>query len=191
MPRLRPLLVLVLACAITAGCVQTPTKEGRQVPLEQLTSWRAKGKLGVITAGKASAVNFDWQNDDDIFEIRLYGLLGLGNATLTRDRNGIELVTREERARASSADELLLKTLGWHLPVQELVYWIKGMPSPQSPVVGNKINDTGSISYLEQQGWRITYPSYHEHYATALPKKIIARRQGVKLTIAIKSWQYR
>ena len=40
----------------------------------------------------------------------------------------------------------------------------------------------------EQAGWSITYESYHSTSPYALPRKIVLRRDNVRLTFIIHNW---
>jgi len=189
MVRVRNLLTLIATVAFISGCVSSH-KIDQSVPQQAPHKWRAKGKLGVVTPQRSGAVNFDWEHSNEDFEIRLYGVLGIGNARLTRNTQGVQLITKGQVIHATSSEDLMVKTLGWSLPVTELVHWIKGMPSPTSVVENKEIDNAGKIRYLEQQGWQISYTSYHGNRANTMPRKIIAQREGLRLTIAIKSWHY-
>lgn len=49
--------------------------------------------------------------------------------------------------------------LGWHLPISNLYYWIRGLPNPNTKSI--KIYDQNHLLvYLKQQGWEIHYAKY-------------------------------
>lgn len=157
-----------------------------------LHSWEAEGKLGVRSANTAKAVNFHWQHSPEQLDIRLHGALGLGSVYLKRDANGIfTLKSKDGTEQADSAEDLLYATLGWSIPVTALEYWIKGLPSPAAPVTSQTYDSQGNLTQLQQQGWKLLY-SKHTHFGSlSLPQKIIASRDGLRLTIAINTWRFK
>ncbi len=97
-----------------------------------------------------------------------------------KNRNGIRT--------ADSAESLLSDVLGWTAPVNELTYWIKGLSSPKSEIGSEQRSNEGDLEQLHQQGWEIHFVKYHQLEGLKLPKKIIAKRNDITLTIAIKNW---
>lgn len=135
-------------------------------------------------------MNFSWQQDHDDFEIRLYGALGLGSVSLQQHAGLSTLTTGEGTRRAATTELLLQEVLGIAVPVADLGYWVKGLASPHSAILAKQYDDDQRLQQLNQQGWNIQFVQYHEPMPLALPKKIVAQRDDVTLTIIIKSWHY-
>lgn len=102
----------------------------------------------------------------------------------------ITLTTSDGIVTADTPEALLQGTLGWSIPVSDLEYWIRGHTSPHAPVDASEVNGNQLLSSLNQQGWTIRYSSYHTFTDFSLPRKIIASRDGLKLTLVIKRWQF-
>lgn len=180
--------LIVLASLLISACVNTPQQQFN-ANAEQLNHWQATGKLGVRNGSRAKAVNFNWQNTSDAYEIHLHGILGIGSSRLSKRNGVVELKTKDGVRQADSAASLLQDLLGLNLPVDELSYWIKGISSPKSTVDFQQYYESGELEYLQQQGWRIHFQKYHQIGSLKLPKKIVATRDQLKLTIAIKRWR--
>ena len=83
---------------------------------------------------------------------------------------------------AARPEQLIYQQLGWNIPVSQLVYWIKGIPSPNQP-------HQPEVDGFQQHGWRVSYPRQTLVEQYALPAKMIARHPQVTVTLIQKSWQ--
>ncbi len=182
------LFFLFLLCVSLSACVSTPRTLPQNLSPETLHSWTASGKLGVRDRSSAKAINFRWQHNDKHFDIKLHGTLGIGTTRLTNSEGVVTLKNRDGVRTADSAETLLSDVLGWTAPVNELTYWIKGLSSPESEIESEQRSNEGDLEQLNQQGWQIHFVKYHQLEDLKLPKKIVAKRDGITLTIAIKNW---
>ena len=188
------LISAVLMVMVTGGCVSTPKGDRSVVQLSQqqlyeLDTWTAEGKLGLRINGKGNSASFSWQNEGQGYLLRLHGPFGQGKVSLQKENGWVTLNSKEHNDTARSPEQLMEAALGWTLPISELVYWIKGLPSLESPVGRLSENTLGKPETLEQQGWHIRYSDYAVENGVMLPHKIIAKRQNVRLVLVIKRWQ--
>ena len=157
-------------------------------PAAGIDSWELAGKVGVKQAGKGQSAYIKWMNEGDDFEIIMNGVLGLGKVNIVSQGRQITISNRKETRTAANADALIYQVTGIALPVEGLKFWIRGLPSPREPVRKVERNSDGSITYLNQSGWDISYLRYGNYGAASLPEKIVALRDDLKLTLIIKSW---
>ncbi len=75
---------------------------------------------------------------------------------------------------AQSPEALLEEQLGWKLPVSHLVWWVRGLPAPDSKSRLGLDNDS-RLATLEQDGWQVEYLSYTEQNGYWLPDLLAAR----------------
>ncbi len=192
MTLLRTSITAVWLAFSLSACVSPPGVPPQHITsAQQLLKWEAQGKLGVRTPSTAKAVNFQWQHSPKQLEIKLHGALGLGSARLSRAQNGnFTLQTKDGTEQAESAESLLYATLGWSLPVAALEYWVKGVPTPEATIESQTFDNEGKLTHLQQQGWKLHYPKYGEYGSLSLPKKIIASRDELRLTIVIHAWRF-
>ncbi len=180
-------LLILFASLLLSACV-TPPHTTNDITKTSLDNWTASGKLGVKSGSRAKAVNFKWENRGNIFNIKLHGAMGFGSSSLSNQNGIVELKTKDGIRRSESAESLLQNLLGWTVPVDGLRYWIKGIPSPVSEIELQEMNPSGELARLHQQGWQIHFQKYQQINGLTLPRKIVAKRDQLKLTIAIKNW---
>jgi outer membrane lipoprotein LolB len=133
-----------------------------------------------------------WLQRQDYYDIRLSGPLGRGAARLTgRPGSSVVLeVANQGRFEAPTPEALLEQQLGWKLPVSHLVWWVRGLPAPDSKSTLN-VDSMGRLATLQQDGWSLEYLSYTEQDGYALPERIKLHGQDLDVTLVIKDWQPR
>lgn len=156
--------------------------------LYALDNWVAEGKLGLRMNGKGQSASFSWINEGPDYHVRLSGPFGQGKVSLEKEAGWVTLKSDEHNGSAASPEQLMQEALGWSLPISELVHWIKGLPSPDSPVAEARETETGNFEFLQQQGWQIRYDDYRLENGIPLPRKIVASRENIRLVLAIKRW---
>ena len=189
---LRHLLVFSLI-ALLAGCAGLTSREaleGQGDPAQwkahkeqitQLDGWQINGKIATLF----------WLQRQDYYDIRLSGPLGGGAARLTGRPGDILLeVSNRGRFRAESPEALLQEQLRLDLPVSNLLWWIRGLPAPDSR---SRITLDGQshLAQLEQDGWKVEYQRYTEQNGYALPERMKLYGQDLEVTLVIKDWQPR
>lgn len=182
-------LLIFFTSLLLSACV-TPPPITDIISKTTLDHWTASGKLGIKSRAQAKAVNFKWENRGDTFHIKLHGAMGFGSSSLSNQNGIVELKTKDGIRRSESAESLLQNILGWTVPVDGLRYWIKGAPSPVSHIEFQQMNPSGDLEHLHQQGWKIHFQKYQQIDGLMLPRKIVAKRDQLKLTIAIKNWRF-
>ncbi|WP_339487807.1 lipoprotein insertase outer membrane protein LolB [Pseudomonas sp. EL_65y_Pfl2_R95] len=191
------LLVMLTGCA---GLISHESIEGQgdsaawQAHKEQLTAldaWQISGKIGIRAPKDSGSATLFWLQRQDYFDIRLSGPLGGGAARLTGRPGEVLLeVANKGRFTAESPEELLQQQLHMNLPVSHLLWWIRGLPAPDTK--SNVTLDTEShLSKLSQDGWQVEYLSYVEQNGYWLPERIKLHGQDLQVTIVVKDWQPR
>jgi outer membrane lipoprotein LolB len=173
---------LLLAGALVAGCA-APAVRPPDADLERawrqhaagvqgLTDWDMRGRLALRSADDGGQAGLRWVRRADDFQIDLSGPLGRGLLRLTRDNGGVRLVDGERHEyRAASAEALLYDTTGWHIPLDDMHYWIRGLPVPSVPRE-QELDADGRLSVLRQSGWEIRYLAYARYGRYALPARV-------------------
>lgn len=189
--------LLLLSClAMLSSCASQQTAhindwEHRRAQLEQLDVWQIQGKLGVRTPGDSSSVSLSWKQSPDNYAIHLSGPFGQGATSIKGNRDSVQLLPpKGEPLVAATPEELLIQALGWDIPLQGLYYWIRGIPAPREPVTRQNNSTEGTLTFLEQSGWQLTYSRYQLVDGWQLPEKIIATRGDIRLVLVIKRWHF-
>ena len=170
---LRHLLVFSLI-ALLAGCAGLTSHEaleGQGDPAQwkahkeqitQLDGWQINGKIGIRAPQDSGSATLFWLQRQDYYDIRLSGPLGGGAARLTGRPGDILLeVSNRGRFRAESPEALLQEQLRLDLPVSNLLWWIRGLPAPESRS-RITLDEQSHLAQLEQDGWQVEYQRYTE-----------------------------
>ncbi|WP_191485721.1 lipoprotein insertase outer membrane protein LolB [Pseudomonas sp. FEN] len=196
-------LVIFSLIALLAGCAGFGARESveghgdpalwakHKQQLSSLDGWQINGKVGIRAPKDSGSGTLFWLQRQDYYDIRLSGPLGRGAARLTGRPGQVTLeVANQGRYAATSPEALLQEQLGWELPVSHLVWWIRGLPAPDSKSRLNLDNDS-RLATLEQDGWQVEYLSYSQQNGYWLPERVKLHGRDLDVTLVIKDWQPR
>ncbi|MBD8492380.1 lipoprotein localization protein LolB [Pseudomonas syringae] len=195
--------IVVSLIALLAGCTGLGSREALQgkgdpaqwrVHKQQLTGldgWQINGKVGIRAPKDSGSGTLYWLQRQEYYDIRLSGPLGRGAARLTGREGAVSLeVANQGRFEATTPESLLEAQLGWKLPVSHLVWWIRGLPAPDSKS-RLILDDDSRLASLEQDGWQVEYLSYIEQNGYWLPERVKLHGQDLDVTLVVKDWQPR
>lgn len=207
-----PLLVLLLTLLLSSGCAQQqmlPTDNNssitpagwpaHQKKMQSLKHWRAEGKLGYRSETGNGSAWFDWTQYGETFTIYLSGPFGAGTVKISGTPTAIILSQPGEADIAASSSALLTQKLfGWHLPVEQLRYWARGIPNPLDLVSTQTFDQEGMLTSLIQHDWQIDLNNYQVTPQGQLPGKIKAiqltrgsdTKDTLSFTLVFKSWDF-
>jgi outer membrane lipoprotein LolB len=198
----RQLLVFSLI-ALLAGCAGLTSREaleGEGSPalwqshkqqIGSLDAWQISGKVGIRAPQDSGSGTLFWLQRQDYYDIRLSGPLGRGAARLTGRPGAIQLeVANQGRYQAASPEQLLQQQLGLNLPVSHLLWWIRGLPAPDSKSRLTLDGDS-RLAQLSQAGWQVEYLRYAEQDGYWLPERLKLSGHDLQITLVIKDWQPR
>ncbi|MET1078360.1 MAG: lipoprotein insertase outer membrane protein LolB [Pseudomonas sp.] len=202
--RLTTALSLTLLLGGCAGWFPREVLQGQGDPLAwqahkahlaALDAWQIDGKVGIRapkgTSSQSGSATLFWLQRQAYYDIRLSGPLGGGAARLTGrpDEATLEVANRG-RYQAASPEALLEQQLGWKLPVSHLLWWVRGLPAPDSKSRLTLDGDS-RLANLEQDGWQVEYLRYGEANGYWLPERLKLRGHDLEITLVIKDWQPR
>lgn len=177
------LVLLVSGCSLQSR----PPLPAEMLAMQEnsrLGNWQLSGKVGIRSEQQSQTAYLNWQQCGDVFDIRLSGPLGQGGARLRGSSDSVSLQTRNQTSSARNPEQLLQQQLGWSMPVSQLLYWIRGVPSPDYSYRNSPDNNG-----FEQAGWHISYSQLQQVDGLTLPAKAIAQHPRLKLTLLLKDWQ--
>ncbi len=196
-------LITFSLIALLAGCAGFGSKEAVQgqgspqlwkehkAQLSTLDGWQINGKVGIRAPKDSGSGTLFWLQRQDYYDIRLSGPLGRGAARLTGRPGQVTLeVANQGRFEAPTPETLLAEQLGWELPVSHLVWWVRGLPAPDSKS-RLTLDGNSRLASLEQDGWQVEYTSYTEQNGYWLPERIKMHGQDLDVTVVLKEWQPR
>lgn len=176
----RAALALVL---VLAGCAPAEIR-----PTFQAVEFELAGRLGARYQSESFTGNLTWKHARDADELLISTPLGQGVARIARQGNAIVLATAEPREyRATDAELITERVLGFRVPLAGLADWVRGRPSPQVPGASPaqaEYSPDGKLKTLEQSGWKIEY----QDYEGARPTRMRLVYPGIELRLAITQW---
>ncbi|MDJ0832161.1 MAG: lipoprotein insertase outer membrane protein LolB [Gammaproteobacteria bacterium] len=199
------LIVLSLLVALLGGCAtpQPPplvTDESheqwsqRQQQLAGLDAWSIRGRVALYLDDDVYNLGLGWTRQQQDNRIKLEASLGQGLVLLEKNGHEVKLTTSEgETFYGSNAQQVLWQSTGWSIPIEGLVYWIKGINHPDSAYLP-LIDHQGRATSLQQDDWQINFLEYRDARLEqfnnpALPRKMYMKREKVALKILIDQWQ--
>lgn len=167
---------LITVCTLLVSCVTTAPPPGinqlepsqkeslwqiRKPLLESINQWKIRGKIGVKTGSKGGSATLKWRYQGGNQRIELYGPFGGGRIIITADSSGAVLKDTKGRViKGATASEVLYERLGWHVPFNQLVHWVRGLPDGSAH--SRTLDDDGRLRSLTQDNWDITYQAYKQ-----------------------------
>ncbi|OCH98040.1 outer membrane lipoprotein LolB [Legionella jamestowniensis] len=118
----------------------------------------------------------------------MFGPLGSGTVLINKKGGLVTLRDGPKTASSSNAEELLKKQTGIRLPVNNLYYWVRGLPAP-GHVQSAKRDSANHLLVLKQSGYVIDYGQYTSVGKTVLPSVIRLQGNGVFIKLVIKRWR--
>ncbi len=201
----RYLLLTALILALN-GCVTTPelseqiTDEShdrwaqRQQKLSSVHNWEIRGRVALFAGDDVYNLGLSWILEENHSTLKLEAALGQGMIQLEKNKTAVTLTTTKgETYFGENAEQVLLQSTGWSIPVEGLESWIKGINHNNSEYFPD-IDSAGRARSLRQDDWKINYLKYEKTTADGqnnleLPQKIYMKRQNLALKIVIDQWQ--
>jgi outer membrane lipoprotein LolB len=156
----------------------------RLVDLQHADAWQLGGRAAVAVGTQGWQASLDWHQRGVASELHLAGPLGVGAMVLTETPAGLSL------NGAPPSDAVLAQLqerLGFELPLNNLRYWLLGVPDPGSAFELMR-NDQDRAAQLTQAGWTVTYDKYMMVSGDWLPARMVLVRDTVRVRIAVDHW---
>lgn len=165
----------------------------RAASLGDLDHWKLTGKLAVRQpSDSGTAIINHWIQDGEAYDLALSSsFLGMGSTTLKGVPGFIELtLPNGETYRSGEPEALVEAATGWQLPLENLTWWIRGLPSPASDY-RLLFDDQGTLAIIRQNGWEIRYDRWQTFLSSypALPARITALKQEKRVRLVVSDWR--
>ena len=154
-----------------------------------LASWTITGAIAAKQKNKAWSASLTWQQfSAKQYLIRLFGPLGGG--TLLLEKKGALIIYRDGQKilKSTDAEHLFAQETGFHFPIDNLYYWVRGLAAP-GVTHTTQYNPDGQLFTLIQAGYTLHYTAYKTVDNLVLPTKIQLENQEGTVKLVIKHWQ--
>ncbi len=185
--------VLISSCTTLDTTQPTPlhrmTWQQRHTQLSQIGSWDMTAALGIQQPHHNSTASACWKQRNDRYSIVISAPLNISSIRIVGRPGKVTLWKSSTKSYiAKSADQLLYQQLNWWLPVENMKYWVKGLPAPK--LAHQTIYDGyRHIKFLQQQGWKIHYQQYRSVNDIDLPSIITFTHNELKIKLVIRRWR--
>ncbi|PPK52363.1 lipoprotein insertase outer membrane protein LolB [Marinobacter persicus] len=200
-------LALLFAITTLAGCTsiqleplpegmtdqQPPNWEEQARELREFDRWVLSGKMAVKQpSDSGSAVINRWQQYGNHYDLSLSSsFLGMGSTRIKGAPGFIELtLSNGDTYRSANPEQLLNDATGWQLPVDSLVWWLRGLPAPDTE---HRLlfDQNNQLAIIEQNGWEIRYDRWRRFVADKpeLPARITALKGDKRVRVVIADWR--
>lgn len=191
---MRRFLVLLVCCAASTACVTTRPApapaapvpwDRRLVDLQHANAWQLEGRAAVAVGTQGWQATLNWRQQGAATDVHLSGPLGIGALVLKETPAGLSV------NGAPPSDAVLTQLqdrLGFVLPLDNLRYWLLGVPDP-GIAFDLARNDQDRARQLTQAGWTVDYDRYAPADGDWLPARLVLRREGIRVRIAVDHWE--
>lgn len=190
------ILGFLTACSqhkiITENQLSTSTlkdiESKNSVDARAVKSWELSGAMSAKGASKGWSAHIHWlQSGANQYQIRMFGPLGGGTVIIEGNKGHITYTDGAKKITSTNPDTLFEKETGVRLPVQNLYYWIRGLPAPGSAKSSTE-GPNHVLATLKQSGYHITYLNYTTINHVELPTKIRLEGHDLLIKLVIKHW---
>jgi outer membrane lipoprotein LolB len=183
-------LGLMLLCISLAACATTKlgspgvTWDERALELQHAAAWQLDGRAAVALGAQGWQATLNWHQADGVAEVHLSGPFGIGALVLRQGPDGLSLNGAPPSEAVLSQ---LQDRLGFELPLENLRFWLLGVPSPVGAFTLTR-NPQDRAATLTQSDWSIAYDRYMPAGSDLLPAHLVLSRGNVRVRIAIDRW---
>jgi len=179
---------LSLFVLLLSACASLPPLP--PMPASQINSWQINGRIAVKTESNNWTANVYWHQQDSVYQLRLNIPPGQGVVLLEGNANEVIMHTsNNETFSAQDPDTLIADVLKVHIPISDLNFWIRGIPTDEPVPAWYTFNEAGNLQSLRQNGWEIVYKQYINIQGIDLPKKIFLENAKFRVKIAVSQWK--
>ena len=134
--------------------IEKPAEYKQPIIVE--SEFSISGRFFIKTAKKSDYGNFTWDKYENSESLAFRTPIGQTVAQITIESGVATLATKDKVYSGEDLDAIMQRHLGFTLPMNQLHYWIKGVPLPGVPVT-HKLT-----SGFVQLGWKVEYLQWQD-----------------------------
>ncbi len=190
------ILIILIINFLIASCANLPSQkvlqplwETHQKTMQHIDKWKLNGRIVINDEKNAWNARVTWLQQATDYQLVFNSPLGGAMRLIGSQQQVIMQTADNETFSAETAEQLVRDVLNMEIPVQNLYYWIRGMPAPSHKKLYYVLNEKGQLQLLEQQGWTVDFKRYAYVSSLAIPDKIFLYNNDYRLKIVINKWQ--
>jgi len=164
----------------------------QRAALEKLEGYSLSGRVAVAANGQGFSGSLRFQQAMQRSELSLDGPMGIGGMRVLLDGGELRITTsRGERLDGAAARAELEHRLGFELPLENLRWWLLGIPVRDGGALAETMSDQPPPEHLagfEQDGWRVSATRFQAQ-GFSVPQRLTIEREGARLKLLVEKWQ--
>jgi len=181
----------VLAAALGGCASMAPVPADDDAKVAVAVPFDVRGRISARRGPEGLAANFAWSHSMAADQLDLATPMGQVVARLSGDSTRVQV----ERGNGQTDlypdwNALTSAVFGVTIPVEELSWWIRGVPRGGVPF-GAERDDRGRLLTLRQRGWEIVY-AYRDDIAAARPYRLVLRSADadpIEVRVVVDQWE--
>lgn len=156
--------------------------------LAQLHRYSLNGRVAVAAQGQGFSASLRFHREPNRSELMLDGPMGIGGYRVTLAGDDLQAFGGNgEKLDGELARSELERRLGVALPIEELHWWLLGVPAPGDAVRNESPSE--ELLDFEQNGWRVSIQSRMPALGFSLPRRLTAEREGARMKLLVEEWR--
>ena len=169
--------------------LQQPSEGNAKIQASAISSWELQGAIAARNQKKGWSATVNWlQQGPNQYQIRLMGPLGGGAIVIEKRGSVITYTDGSKKVSSRNADQLLQQQTGIRLPVQNLYYWVRGLPAPGGKQSAH-YDTNHRLTSMTQSGYTIYFTDFASVNQVELPGKIQLQGNGAMIKLIVKHWR--
>jgi outer membrane lipoprotein LolB len=186
-------LLLLGACApvrVRENPASSAAQAAREAVLAPRTHWTISARIAVSSGKDGGPGELEWRQDGGDYSFTVHAPVTGKTWKLSGDSNHAVLEGVDSQALTGNDPQRLLRErLGWDIPLNDLIAWVRGLRAPGTPAtVQYDAQDLPAV--IEQAGWRIEFRDWFDDRNPPLPRKVFASRGDARVRVAISQWSF-
>lgn len=181
-------LLFLFSVFFIASCSTVPKPSIS--PANIIEQWQFNGKFAIKNPHETRSAKINWSQLNEHYDINLYTTFGITVMKIKGDQQHVEITTDGEPIVGSSAEQLIWQLTRWHIPVNQLKLWVKGVvPDVVEPSFdANGQFHQGKIIDSSGETWLLTLGKYKTIGAFTRPTTLRLTKGKLFLKLAISQW---
>lgn len=187
-------LTILLVSISLSGCATFKKQKEKSIDhlsriqnLSEINKWKLQGRIGVTGKDQRGSANIIWSQDKNKYDMKIIAPVGTKKIMINGDLDHITLKSSSgDNLSSNTPTQTIYDNLGWYLPIDNLAYWVKGIPNNIQkykwlPSDGNKL-------VFSQSHWKISFSLSEENKYNSLPRLIVIENNQTKIKISVNKW---